>query len=159
MAIIKCNINGKAHSLDVDPQMPLLWAIRDVVGLKGTKYGCGVAQCGACTVHLNGEAVRSCVTRVSRIAGQKVVTIEGLSENNDHPVQLAWQEIDVPQCGYCHSGQIMSAVVLLREKPNPTDEDIDAAMAGNICQCGTYPRIRKAIHLAAGTERKLGKSE
>jgi len=160
MAIIKFNINGKDQSLDVDPQMPLLWAIRDVVGLKGTKYGCGVAQCGACTVHLNGEAVRSCVTRVSRADGQKVVTIEGLSANNDHPLQLAWQEIDVPQCGYCHSGQIMSAAVLLRENANPTDGDIDAAMAGNICRCGTYPRIRKAIHLAAnGTERKLGKIE
>ena len=159
MAIINCTINGREQTLDTDPQMPLLWAIRDVVGLKGTKYGCGVAQCGACTVHLNGEAVRSCVTRVSRAAGQNVVTIEGLSANNDHPVQRAWQEIDVPQCGYCHSGQIMSAVVLLRENPNPTDADIDAAMAGNICRCGTYPRIRKAIHLAAGTERKLGRNE
>lgn len=160
MAILKLTINGKDQSIDVDPQMPLLWAIRDVVGLKGTKYGCGVAQCGACTVHLNGEAVRSCVTRVSRAAGQKVVTIEGLSVNNDHPVQKAWQEIDVPQCGYCHSGQIMSAVVLLRENPNPTDADIDAAMAGNICRCGTYPRIRKAIHLAAnGAEQKIGKNE
>ncbi|GAB3968257.1 (2Fe-2S)-binding protein [Spirosoma terrae] len=159
MAIIKCNINGREQSLDVDPQMPLLWAIRDVVGLKGTKYGCGVAQCGACTVHLNGEAVRSCVTKVSRISGQKVVTIEGLSANNDHPVQRAWQEIDVPQCGYCHSGQIMSAAVLLRENPNPTDEDIDTAMAGNICRCGTYLRIRKAIHLAAGMDRKVGRNE
>lgn len=159
MANIKFNINGKDQSIDVDPQMPLLWAIRDVVGLKGTKYGCGVAQCGACTVHLNGEAVRSCVTRVSRAEGKKVVTIEGLSESNNHPLQLAWQEIDVPQCGYCHSGQIMSAAVLLRENPNPTDQDIDAAMAGNICRCGTYPRIRKAIHLAAGAEPKLGKSE
>ena len=159
MATIKININGKDQSLDVDPQMPLLWAIRDVVGLKGTKYGCGVAQCGACTVHLNGEAVRSCVTRVSRAAGQKVVTIEGLSANNDHPLQLAWQEIDVPQCGYCHSGQIMSAAVLLRENPSPTDQDIDSAMAGNLCRCGTYLRVRKAIHLAAGPERKLGKNE
>jgi aerobic-type carbon monoxide dehydrogenase small subunit (CoxS/CutS family) len=155
MAIIKLNVNGKDHSLDVDPQMPLLWAIRDVVGLKGTKYGCGVAQCGACTVHLNGEAVRSCVTKVSRAAGQKVVTIEGLSKNNDHPVQRAWQEIDVPQCGYCHSGQIMSAAVLLRDNPNPTDADIDAGMAGNICRCGTYLRVRKAIHLAAGMEQKV----
>ncbi|GAB3995085.1 (2Fe-2S)-binding protein [Spirosoma daeguense] len=159
MALIKCIINGKEQSLDVDPQMPLLWVIRDVVGLKGTKYGCGVAQCGACTVHLNGEAVRSCVTKVSRISGQKVVTIEGLSANNDHPVQRAWQEIDVPQCGYCHSGQIMSAAVLLRDNPNPTDEDIDIAMAGNICRCGTYLRIRKAIHLAAGMDRKVGKNE
>ena len=160
MAIIKLTINGTEKSIDVDPQMPLLWAIRDVVGLKGTKYGCGVAQCGACTVHLNGEAVRSCVTKVSRAAGQQVVTIEGLSQHNDHPLQQAWQQIDVPQCGYCHSGQIMSAAVLLRENPNPTDADIDAAMAGNICRCGTYPRIRKAIHIAAsGVERKLGKSE
>ena len=159
MAIIKLTINGKEQSIEVDPQMPLLWAIRDVVGLKGTKYGCGVAQCGACTVHLNGEAVRSCVTKVSRAAGQKVVTIEGLSQHNDHPLQQAWQQIDVPQCGYCHSGQIMSAAVLLRENPNPTDADIDAAMAGNICRCGTYPRIRKAIHLAAGAEQKVGKNE
>ncbi|NEU70798.1 (2Fe-2S)-binding protein [Spirosoma agri] len=159
MANIKLTINGTEQSIDVDPQMPLLWAIRDVVGLKGTKYGCGVAQCGACTVHLNGEAVRSCVTKVSRAAGQKVVTIEGLSQHNDHPLQQAWQQIDVPQCGYCHSGQIMSAAVLLRENPNPTDADIDAAMAGNICRCGTYPRIRKAIHLAAGAEQKVGKNE
>jgi aerobic-type carbon monoxide dehydrogenase small subunit (CoxS/CutS family) len=155
MSSINITINGKDHLLDVDPQMPLLWAIRDVVGLKGTKYGCGVAQCGACTVHLNGEAVRSCVTKISRAAGQKVVTIEGLSKNNDHPVQRAWQEIDVPQCGYCHSGQIMSAAVLLRDNPNPTDADIDAGMAGNICRCGTYLRVRKAIHLAAGMERKV----
>lgn len=151
--MITLNINQKTYDLDVSPDMPLLWAIRDVVGLTGTKYGCGVAQCGACTVHLNGEAVRSCVTRVSRAVGQKVVTIEGLSKGNDHPVQQAWQEIDVPQCGYCHSGQIMSAAVLLRENPNPTDEDIDAAMAGNICRCGTYLRIRKAIHLAAEMQR------
>ena len=159
MATITCSINGKDQSLDVDPQMPLLWAIRDVVGLKGTKFGCGVAQCGACTVHLNGEAVRSCVTKVGRVEGKKVVTIEGLSAANNHPLQLAWQEIDVPQCGYCHSGQIMSAAVLLREKPNPTDQDIDDAMAGNICRCGTYPRIRKAIHLAAGADRKVGRNE
>lgn len=159
MANIKVTINGKDQSIDVDPNMPLLWAIRDVVGLKGTKYGCGVAQCGACTVHLNGEAVRSCVTKMSRAAGQKVVTIEGLSQHNDHPLQQAWQQIDVPQCGYCHSGQIMSAAVLLRENPNPTDADIDAAMAGNICRCGTYLRIRKAIHLAAGAEQKVGKNE
>ena len=159
MATITCSINGKDQSLDVDPQMPLLWAIRDVVGLKGTKFGCGVAQCGACTVHLNGEAVRSCVTKVGRVEGKKVVTIEGLSAANNHPLQLAWQEIDVPQCGYCHSGQIMSAAVLLREKPNPTDQDIDDAMAGNICRCGTYPRIRRAIHLAAGADQKVGRNE
>jgi isoquinoline 1-oxidoreductase alpha subunit len=156
MPIIACKINGKEHKLDSDPDMPLLWALRDVAKLKGTKFGCGVAQCGACVIHLNGDAVRSCVTKVKRAEGQNIVTIEGLSENNNHPVQLAWQEIDVPQCGYCHSGQIMSAVVLLRDNPNPTDEDIDIAMAGNICRCGTYPRIRKAIHMAAEMQRKAG---
>jgi isoquinoline 1-oxidoreductase alpha subunit len=152
--MITLNINQTNYQVDVDPDMPLLWVIRDVIGLTGTKYGCGVAQCGACTVHLNGEAVRSCVTRVKRADGQKVVTIEGLSQNNDHPLQLAWQEIDVPQCGYCHSGQLMSAAVLLRENSNPSDEDIDAAMAGNICRCGTYLRIRKAIHIAAAMQKK-----
>lgn len=154
MANITLNINNKEYRLDADPQMPLLWAIRDLVGLKGTKYGCGVAQCGACVVHMDGEAVRSCVTRVSRATDKKIVTIEGLSENNNHPVQQAWQQIDVPQCGYCHSGQIMSAAVLLRENPNPSDQDIDDAMAGNICRCGTYLRIRKAIHLAAEMQQK-----
>ncbi len=152
--MISLNVNQKTYNLDVDPNMPLLWAIRDLIGLMGTKYGCGVAQCGACTVHLDGEAVRSCITRVGRAEGKKVVTIEGLSENNNHPLQKAWQEIDVPQCGYCHSGQIMSAAVLLREKSNPTDQDIDDAMSGNICRCGTYLRIRKAIHLAAEMKRK-----
>jgi len=152
--MITLNINKKTYNVDVDPNTPLLWVLRDFVGLVGTKYGCGVAQCGACVVHLNGEAVRSCVTKVSRAVGQKVVTIEGLSENNNHPLQKAWQEVDVPQCGYCHSGQLMSAAVLLREKPNPTDQDIDDAMAGNICRCGTYLRIRKAIHLAAEMQRK-----
>lgn len=152
--MITLDINKKTYNVDVDPNMPLLWVLRDFVGLVGTKYGCGVAQCGACVVHLNGEAVRSCVTKVSRAVGQKVVTIEGLSESNNHPLQKAWQEVDVPQCGYCHSGQLMSAAVLLREKPNPTDEDIDDAMAGNICRCGTYLRIRKAIHLAAEMQRK-----
>ena len=152
--MITLTINGKTHELEVDPNMPLLWAIRDVVGLTGTKFGCGVAQCGACVVHLNGEAVRSCVTRVSRAAGQNVVTIEGLSNNNDHPLQVAWNEVNVPQCGYCHSGQIMSAAVLLRENPNPTDQDIDDAMNGNICRCGTYLRIRQAIHLAATMQKK-----
>lgn len=130
--MISLNVNQKVYQVDADPDMPLLWVIRDLLGLTGTKYGCGVAQCGACVVHLNGEAVRSCVTKVSRAEGQKVVTIEGLSENNNHPLQIAWQEVDVPQCGYCHSGQLMSAAVLLRENPNPTDEDIDHAMAGNI---------------------------
>lgn len=152
--MVSLNVNQKTYQLNVEPDMPLLWAIRDFIGLTGTKYGCGVAQCGACVVHLNGEAVRSCVTKVSRAQGQKVVTIEGLSEKNDHPLQRAWQEIDVPQCGYCHSGQLMSAAVLLRENPNPTDEDIDAAMAGNLCRCGTYLRIRKAIHLAAQMQQK-----
>jgi len=154
--MITLNINKKNYNVEVDPNTPLLWVLRDFVGLVGTKYGCGVAQCGACVVHLNGEAVRSCVTKVSRAVGQKIVTIEGLSENNNHPLQKAWQEVDVPQCGYCHSGQLMSAAVLLREKPNPTDQDIDDAMAGNICRCGTYLRIRKAIHLAAEMQRKGG---
>jgi isoquinoline 1-oxidoreductase alpha subunit len=156
--MITLNVNNKNFEVDADPNMPLLWAIRDIIGLTGTKYGCGVAQCGACTVHLNGEAVRSCITKVKRAEGQKITTIEGLSQNNNHPLQLAWQEIDVPQCGYCHSGQLMSAAVLLRENPNPTDEDIDAAMAGNICRCGTYLRIRKAIHLAADMQKKGNKN-
>jgi Aerobic-type carbon monoxide dehydrogenase, small subunit CoxS/CutS homologs len=155
--MISLNVNQKTYEVDVDGNMPLLWVIRDIIGLTGTKYGCGVAQCGACTIHMNGEAVRSCVTKVSRASGQKIVTIEGLSQNNDDPLQLAWQEIDVPQCGYCHSGQLMSAAVLLRENPNPTDEDIDIAMSGNICRCGTYLRIRKAIHLAAGMHQNKSK--
>lgn len=152
--MISLNVNRRSYEVDVDPDMPLLWVIRDVLGLTGTKYGCGVAQCGACTIHLNGEAVRSCVTKVKRAEGQKVITIEGLSEANNHPLQQAWAEIDVPQCGYCHSGQLMSAAVLLRENPHPTDEDIDDAMAGNICRCGTYLRIRKAIHMAAEMQQK-----
>ncbi|HLP95403.1 MAG TPA: (2Fe-2S)-binding protein [Saprospiraceae bacterium] len=147
--MISVTINQKVYQLDADPNMPLLWAIRDLAGLTGTKYGCGVAQCGACVVHLNGEAVRACITPLRSAEGQQVVTIEGLSENNDHPLQLAWQEIDVPQCGYCHSGQIMSAAILLRDNPNPTDQDIDDAMSGNICRCGTYLRIRKGIKRAA----------
>jgi len=152
--MITLNINKKTYNVDVNPDTPLLWVLRDTLGLVGTKYGCGVAQCGACVVHLNGEAVRSCVTKVSRAEGQKVVTIEGLSEKNDHFLQKAWIELDVPQCGYCQSGQLMSAAVLLREKSNPSDQDIDDAMAGNICRCGTYLRIRKAIHLAAEMQRK-----
>jgi isoquinoline 1-oxidoreductase subunit alpha len=152
--MIKLNINKKVHEVDVDPDTPLLWVLRDSLGLVGAKYGCGVAQCGACVVHLNGEAVRSCVTKVSRAVGQKVVTIEGLSEKNDHPLQKAWMELDVVQCGYCQAGQIMSAAALLRENKNPTDNDIDNAMEGNICRCGTYLRIRKAIHLAAEIQRK-----
>jgi len=155
--MINLNINNKNYELDVDPDTPLLWVLRDTIGLVGTKYGCGVAQCGACVVHLNGEAVRSCVTRASRAVGQKVVTIEGLSENNDHPLQQAWAELDVPQCGYCQSGQIMSAAVLLREKKNPTDQDINMAMEGNICRCGTYLRIQNAIKRAAEIQRKGSK--
>ena len=154
--MITLNVNNKNYNVDVDPETPLLWVLRDTLGLVGTKYGCGIAQCGACTVHLNGQAVRSCVTRVSSVAARKVVTIEGLSEKNDHPLQKAWIELDVPQCGYCQGGQIMSAAVLIRENKNPTDQDIDAAMAGNICRCGTYLRIRNAIHLAADIQRKEG---
>ena len=154
--MITLNINNKNYNVDVDPETPLLWVLRDTLGLVGTKYGCGIAQCGACTVHLNGQAVRSCVTRVSSVAGRKVVTIEGLSEKNDHPLQKAWIELDVPQCGYCQGGQIMSAAVLIRENKNPTEKDIDNAMAGNICRCGTYLRIRKAIQLAAEIQRKGG---
>ncbi len=149
MAEITLKINQKDYTLDVDPQMPLLWAIRDFVGLKGTKFGCGMAQCGACTVHMEGNAIRSCVTPVVAVADKNITTIEGLSENNDHPVQKAWVDAQVPQCGYCQSGQIMSAVALLNKNATPTDEDIDRAMHGNICRCGTYPRIRKAIHEAA----------
>jgi isoquinoline 1-oxidoreductase alpha subunit len=154
--MVKLKINQKEYSVDASPDMPLLWAIRDVVGLTGTKFGCGMAQCGACTVHLDGEAVRSCVTLVSRAVGKEIVTIEGLSANPDNYLQKAWIELDVPQCGYCQSGQIMSAAVLLKENPNPTDQDIDDAMSGNICRCGTYPRIRKAIHLAAKMQREGG---
>ncbi|HEU5167156.1 MAG TPA: (2Fe-2S)-binding protein [Chitinophagaceae bacterium] len=152
--MITLNINNKNYNVDVDPETPLLWVLRDVLGLVGTKYGCGIAQCGACTVHLNGAAARSCVTKVSSAVGRKVVTIEGLSEKNDHPLQKAWIELDVPQCGYCQGGQIMSAAVLLKENKNPTEADIDNAMAGNICRCGTYLRIRKAIQLAAEMQRK-----
>lgn len=152
--MITLTINKKTYDLDVDPDTPLLWVLRETLGLVGTKYGCGIAQCGACVVHLNGEAVRSCVTKVGRAGGQEVVTIEGLSEKIDHPVQKAWLELDVAQCGYCQTGQIMSAAVLLRENKNPTDADIDAAMAGNICRCGTYLRIREAIHLAAKLQQQ-----
>ncbi len=149
--MIRFILNGRETAIDVDPATPLLWAIRDTLGLTGTKYGCGVAQCGACTVHLDGEAVRSCGLPVSEAAGRRVTTIEGLSPDGNHPVQRAWIEIDVPQCGYCQTGQIMSAAALLRQTPRPTDAEIDAAMAGNICRCGTYPRIRAAIRRAAGT--------
>ena len=152
--MIPLNVNGRDHPVEVGADTPLLWVLRETLGLTGTKFGCGMALCGACTVHLDGEAVRSCVTPVRRAAGKKVVTIEGLSVNNSHPLQKAWIEVDVPQCGYCQSGQIMAAAVLLRENPRPTDEDIDDAMAGNICRCGTYPRIRKAIHAAAALAAK-----
>ena len=143
------NINGKEHKVEAEPGTPLLWVLRDEVGLTGTKFGCGIAQCGACTVHLDGNAVRSCVMPVSAVAGKKITTIEGLAEKGDHPLQKAWVEVQVPQCGYCQSGQIMSAAALLHKNPAPTDQDIDTAMQGNICRCGTYPRIRKAIHNAA----------
>lgn len=146
---VEFELNGEAVSLDVDPAMPLLWAIRDMAGLTGTKYSCGKALCGACNVHVDGQPVRSCAVPTSIAAGRKVTTIEGLTEEGDHPVQVAWRKLNVAQCGYCQSGQIMSAVALLERIPNPTDEDIDAAMSGNICRCGTYTRIREAIHLAA----------
>ena len=142
-------VNKRPVNVDVPASTPLLWVLRDNLGLSGTKYGCGMAQCGACTVHINGEAARSCVVPVSRAAGKDVTTIEGLSPDLSHPLQRAWIELDVPQCGYCQSGQIMSAAALLREKSKPTDDGIDQAMTGNICRCGTYPRIRKAIHRAA----------
>src|SRR5436190_388864 len=148
-AMVSLLVNGTSRSLDVEPDMPLLWALRDVLALTGTKYGCGIAQCGACTVHLDGKPVRSCVTPVSAAVGKKVTTIEGLSTAGDHPVQKAWIDVDVPQCGFCQPGQIMSAAALLASKPSPTDADIDSAMAGNICRCGTYQRIRAAIHKAA----------
>jgi isoquinoline 1-oxidoreductase subunit alpha len=146
---ISFTLNGKSQSVDVDPQMPLLWVLRDTLNMTGTKFGCGMALCGACTVHINGEATRSCITPISAVAGKKITTIEGLSDDGTHPVQQAWIEIDVPQCGYCQCGQIMSAAALLTKKPNPTDADIDNFMSGNICRCGTYQRIRKAIHRAA----------
>jgi isoquinoline 1-oxidoreductase subunit alpha len=153
--MIDVSVNGKTHRVDVDPDTPLLWVIRESIGLPGTKYGCGMALCGACTVHLDGAAVRSCVTPVSAVRGKLVTTIEGLAQGGRlHPVQDAWIEQDVPQCGYCQSGQVMSAAALLSKQKNPTDADIDAAMSGNICRCGTYQRIRAAIKLAAARMRK-----
>jgi aerobic-type carbon monoxide dehydrogenase small subunit (CoxS/CutS family) len=149
------NVNNKTHTVDVPGDMPLLWVLRDVLNLKGTKFGCGIAQCGACTVHLRGRAVRSCQTTVSAAANAPITTIEGLSPNGTHPLQVAWQEIDVPQCGYCQAGQIMSAAALLQTTPRPTDADIDRAMNGNICRCGTYIRIREAIHKAAAGTRPV----
>ena len=148
--MISLTVNGKRYDVDVSPDMPLLWVIRDTIGLTGTKFGCGLAQCGACTVHLDGEAIRSCMTPVSSAAGKKVTTIEGLSPTASHALQTAWIAEQVPQCGYCQSGQLMSAAALLAKKPKPSDADIDAAMSGNICRCGTYQRIRRAIHRAAG---------
>jgi len=144
------NINGNDHDVDIPDEMPLLWVIRDVVGLTGTKFGCGAAQCGCCTVHLDGDPIRSCVTPISQAAGKKITTIEGLSETNTHPVQQAWIDLNVPQCGYCQIGQMMSAAALLQKTPKPSDADIETAMAGNLCRCGTYPRIKDAIKRAAG---------
>jgi len=149
MACVKFTLNGKPQTVDLSPEMPLLWVLRDTLGMTGTKFGCGMALCGACTVHINGDAVRSCITQVSTVAGKTVTTIEGLSTDASHPVQAAWIEEDVPQCGYCQSGQIMTAASLLAKKAQPTDADIDEAMRGNICRCGTYQSIRKAIHRAA----------
>jgi len=149
MAKINLNINGKDQVVDVDPKTPLLWVLRDHLDLVGTKYGCGMAQCGACTVHLDGNAVRSCVMPISTVANKKIVTIEGLSKDGDHPVQEAWLKHDVAQCGYCQAGQIMNASALLKKNPNPTDEEIATAMNGNICRCATYVRIREAIKTAA----------
>jgi isoquinoline 1-oxidoreductase subunit alpha len=150
---VNFQVNGKAVSANAEPDTPLLWVIRDELGMTGTKFGCGLALCGACTVHLNGQAVRSCQTPLSSVAGQKVSTIESLSTNNTHPLQVAWIKHDVPQCGYCQSGQLMSAAALLSTNKNPTDSEIDAAMSGNLCRCGTYTRIRAAIKDAASTMR------
>jgi len=151
MAQFELNVNGKTHELNVDPSTPILWVLRDHLKLVGTKYGCGIAQCGACTVHLNGVAVRSCQLPVSSVGKNQLTTIEGLSEKGDHPVQQAWLEHDVPQCGYCQSGQIMSASALLEANTNPSDEEIESAMNGNICRCGTYTRIKAAIKTAANS--------
>jgi isoquinoline 1-oxidoreductase alpha subunit len=155
--MITLNVNGREHSVDVDPDTPLLWVIRENLGLNGTKFGCGISQCGACTVHLNGAPIRSCIMPVSSAAGAKITTIEGIAGDEAlHPVQQAWIDEQVPQCGYCQSGQIMSAVALLRDNPNPTDEDIDAAMSGNVCRCGMYSRIRRGIKRVAGGELNHG---
>ncbi len=150
MAEISIKVNGKKHQLDIDPSTPVLWVLRDHLDLMGTKYGCGIAQCGACTIHLDNVAFRSCILPISAVGNKSITTIEGLSEYGDHPLQKAWKEHDVPQCGYCQAGQIMTAAALLRENSNPNDKDIDAAMNGNICRCGTYNRIKAAIKTAAG---------
>ena len=152
MAKFNLNINGTTKEVDVDPNTPLLWVLRDHLKLVGTKYGCGISQCGACTVHLNGVAIRSCMQPVATVGNQEVTTIEGLSQNGDHPVQKAWLEVDVPQCGYCQAGQIMTASALLKQNPNPTDAEIEMAMNGNICRCGTYLRIKEAIKIASSSE-------
>jgi isoquinoline 1-oxidoreductase alpha subunit len=149
MALYNLQINGRSYEADVEADTPLLWVLRDTLGLVGTKFGCGIAQCGACTVHLNGVAVKSCTLPVSAVGKSKVTTIEGLSANGDHPVQLAWQEVDVPQCGYCQAGQIMTAAALLAKNPKPTDKEIETAMNGNLCRCGTYHRIHEAVVLAS----------
>jgi isoquinoline 1-oxidoreductase subunit alpha len=154
---VKFTLNGKSQTVDVVPQMPLLWVLRDSLGMTGTKFGCGMALCGACTVHINGQPTRSCVTQVQTVAGKDVTTIEGLSSDNSHPVQKAWIEADVPQCGYCQSGQIMTAAALVAKTTNPTDSDIDEAMRGNLCRCGTYQAIRRAVHLAAGYQAQQAK--
>jgi isoquinoline 1-oxidoreductase alpha subunit len=150
---VKLRVNGSERELDAAPDMPLLWALRDLLGMTGTKFGCGIAQCGACTVHLDGAPLRSCVTPVSAVSGKSITTIEGLSADASHPVQRAWAELDVVQCGYCQSGQIMAAVALLKAKPDPSDADVDAALSGNLCRCGTYPRIRAAVKRAAELAR------
>jgi len=151
MAIFNLNINGAKHQVDVDPSTPVLWVLRDHLNLAGTKYGCGIAQCGACTIHVDHVATRSCILPVSQVGNQEITTIEGLSEKGDHPVQKAWLEHDVPQCGYCQAGQIMTAAAFLKNNPHPTDEEIEAAMNGNLCRCGTYLRIRAAVKTAANS--------
>ena len=156
MAVLKFTLNGKAQSVDAVPTMPLLWVLRDTLGMTGTKFGCGMSLCGACTVHIDGQPSRSCVTPISAVTGRKVTTIEGLSPDRSHPIQLAWIEEDVPQCGYCQSGQIMTAAALLSKTPHPTDADIDEAMRNNICRCGTYDAMRRALHRAAELQRVGG---
>jgi len=158
MASIRFNLNGKSQSVDASPDMPLLWVLRDVLGMTGTKFGCGAGLCGACTVHVEGNATRSCQTAISRVADKNITTIEGLSTDGSHPVQQAWIELDVPQCGYCQSGQIMTASALLAKNSKPSDADIDEVMRGNICRCGTYQSIRKAIHMAADIKAKGGRA-
>jgi isoquinoline 1-oxidoreductase subunit alpha len=154
---MKLTVNGEARSFDGDPDMPVLWYLRDELGLTGTKFGCGAALCGACTVHLGGQPVRACITPMSSADGQQITTIEGLSPDGNHPVQVAWRDLNVPQCGYCQAGQIMQAAALLKDSPNPSDDEIDSNMSGNLCRCGTYPRIRAAIHQAAAATKPSNK--